>query len=204
MTTDRAVTRQQLADALGCKPSYVSKLRAAGRVVMAEDGKHYLLAATYRRMQETRDPAHQAVADRHAAARGAALAPAGGAGQGEDTARQPGAPSSPAQAVDDAVAGISPTYADARARREHAEATLRELDLRKRQGEILERADVEAAADRALTAASARLDALQDIIGPQIVGLDDEARARALVAEAVLIVKRELVRDFAAFAQVPA
>lgn len=199
---DRPVTRRELGAALGCRPSYVNALRAAGRVVMAEDGKHYLLEATRRRIAETRDPSHQAVADRHAAARGAALATAGAAGQG-NAAPAPIAAPAGADAVDAAVAAISPSYADAKARRENAEASLKEIDLRKRQGEILERVDVLAAADRAFTAASARLDALADQLGPQVIGIDDEVRARALIAEVVVIIKRELARDFAALAQVP-
>jgi hypothetical protein len=195
-SSDRPVTRRDLAAALGCKPSYVNALRAAGRVVMAEDGKRYLLEATRRRIAQTADPSHQAVADRHAAVRGAALATAGAAGQGDAAAPAPIA--APADAADAAVAAISPSYADAKARRENAEASLKEIDLRKRQGEILERTDVAAALDLAIVKLAARVDALADVLPPQVVGLDDEARIRAIVAEAVLIVRRELSRDFAA------
>ena len=204
MTADRAVTRQQLADLLGCSKSFINKLRAHGRVVMADDGKHYLLEATRRRIAETRDPSKRATAERHAAARGAPLALPGAAGQGDAAAPAPNAAPAGADAADEAVAQISPSYADARARREHAEAQLRELDLRKRQGQILERDDVARAVDRAVVTAGARLEALADTIAPQVVGLDDEARIRALIAEAVLIVRRELARDFAAALEVPA
>lgn len=196
MTADRAVTRQQLADLLGCSKSYVNKLRGEGRVVLADDGKHYLLEATRRRIAETRDPSKRSAVDRHAAARGAPLALPGAAGQG-DAPPAPTAAQAGADAADEAVAQVSPSYADARARREHAEAQLRELDLRKRQGEILERAEVARAVDRAYTAISARLNALPDNTAPQVVGLDDEARARALLAEAVTLALRELSRDFA-------
>jgi hypothetical protein len=172
--------------------------------VMAPDGEAYLLEATRERIAATRDPAHQAVADRHTAARGAALALPGAAGQRDGAPPPSQAPSSPAQAADETYLSGGQLYQDARARRENAEAGMREIDLRKRQGEILERADVEAAADLAMTAAAARLDALPELIVPQLIGIDDEARGRALVVEAVMIVKRELMRDFAAFAQVPA
>jgi hypothetical protein len=198
VTDDRAVTRQELADLLGCSKSYVNKLRAHARVVMAADGKHYLLEATRRRIAETRDPSKRPVAERHAAARGAALALPGAAGPGDGAAPVPNAAPAGADAADEALMRVDANFANAKARREHAEASLKELDLRKRQGELLERSDVLSAFDRAMVTLFARLEALADTIGPQVVGMTDEARARTLVAEIVLLARREVVRDFGA------
>jgi len=190
------VTRKELAAALGCAAGYINKLRAAGRLVLAADGKRYMIDASRTRIAATRDPAHQPVADRHAKARGAPLAGIAPATPGATTAPPTASPSSAADAADEAIAALGPSYADARARRVNADAQLREMDLRKRQGQIIERDDAVRGLNLAIIAAAARLDTLADTIAPQAVGIDDEVRLRAIVAEAVLIIRRELARDF--------
>jgi hypothetical protein len=194
---DQAVTRKQLAAALGCSASYVNALRAAGRVVMADDGKHYLLAATRQRIRETADPSHQAVADRHTAARGAALALPGAAGQGEAAAPAPIAAPAPAEAADDAVAAVSPSFAEARALREHYQAQQAKLDWQVRIGELIERKAAEARMAAGYTATRARAEGWPDLLAPQLVGIDDEARIRGMLAEAVHLMLTELQRDLA-------
>jgi hypothetical protein len=197
---DPIVTRKALAAALGCKPSYINTLRAAGRVVLADDGKHYRLEATRRRIAETKDPSHQAVADRHTAARGAPLAGIGGAGQGADSAPAPIAAPAPAEAAsapDDAIAAVSPSFAEARAMREHYQAQQAKLDWQVRIGELIERKAAEARMHAGYTTARARAESWPDLLAPQLVAIDDEARIRGLLAEAVHLMLTELQRDLA-------
>lgn len=203
---DVVVTRKQLKDRIGARSaSAINRMRDEGRVVPSPDGKGYLLHASLQRLRETQDPAKAHVAERHAKARGGPLNLAPQPGEWDTLPAAPEATRAPTPApspADDALAATSPTYADARARRENAEASLREIELRKRQGQILERDDVAAALDLAAEKCGARMDALADVLPPQVVGLDDEARIRAIVAEAVLIIRRELARDFAAMLEV--
>jgi hypothetical protein len=70
-----------------------------------------------------------------------------------------------------------------------------------RDGELLEAGDVAATVTTAVTVLRNRLEALADVLGPQLAAEGDEARCRALVAESVEHALEETARQFAAMAK---
>lgn len=78
---------KEFARRLHFKPGYITQLKNAGRLVLAEDGRRVRVAESLQLIEETRDPAKQGVRDRHAVARGAtstAPATAGASDDGEE------------------------------------------------------------------------------------------------------------------------
>jgi hypothetical protein len=158
--------------------------------VLTADGKQVLVEASQARIAATRDPAKQAVADRHAAAREAAQA----AGDGEVAAL---GSDLPPLAGDEAEGDLSVRRAKTRAaieeealfkiRRENAVAA----------GQLLSAADVEAAVADAATTLRNRLETLADVLAPQVASVPDEARCRAIIADQVEHLLAELARQFA-------
>lgn len=192
MALPETASFSEFATLAGVKKSYVTQLRQDGRLVLTDDGKRVRVAESFARMKATEDPSRDGVRARHAAARDQA------AGQG--TA---GAPPAPAAAPeppegDDEDDG---RYQHWRARSERAKALAAERDNRERDGELLEAGAVVAAASAATTTLRQRLESLADVLGPQLAAEDDEARCRALVAEAVEHALEETARQFAALAK---
>lgn len=203
MTDDRAVTRKELAGLLGCKASYVNALRAAGRVVLAADGKHYLLEATRRRIAETRDPAKLAVAERHAAGRGSALALPGAAGAGEGASVPSQPPSSPAQAAEAGGDRVGASYQQSRAVRERFMALQAKLDYERAIGRLLEATEVEHALSTTVTALRARLENLPEFLGAPLAAEQSEARCVALLRDYIDQALADLSRHFSEIAKGP-
>lgn len=173
MSDDRAVTLAELARALGVRPSYVSALKRAGRLVMADDGKRALLEASRARIAETRDPAKAAVAARHAQARGAAV----------DTGATTTDPTPPAD--DDGETPADATGADYqvwRARRERAVALREERANMIEAGKLMPIEQV--AEDVRIIAAQLRqtLETQLDAVIPRLVGLLTEDDVRRVIA----------------------
>jgi hypothetical protein len=73
----------------------------------------------------------------------------------------------------------------ARAAKELTAAKERQLNLRKRQGELLEEADVRRTWTETLSRFESRLRQIPDIIAPRLVPLDDVLEIRALVAKEI-------------------
>lgn len=165
------------ADHLGCRPSYVTELRKSGRLVLTDDGRAVRVAASLARIEATRDPAHAAVAERHAADRGAALSVAE-AGKGPAPGHVP---------EDDkhAEEGEGPDFQMWKARRERAAALREELKLGEESRDYLRRVDAVAVVSGAFVMLRASLEALPDNLAPVLAAESDENRVRILLAEEI-------------------
>lgn len=185
---DVVVSGKDLAALIGCRPSYIVQLKREGRVVPAPGGKGYQKAASLALHQQTRDPAYAGVAQRHAEARGGALAGAELAAGTSD--EQPSA--------DDA--GMQPSDA---VRKSRALADKAEVDARTAQreelvalGKLLDASQVEAFLAEAATTVRAELERMADTLAPQLAATADEARCRDLVWSEVSHALEELSRRF--------
>ncbi len=187
------------ARALGCKPSYVTELKAAGRLVLTEDGKRVRTAESLALLRDTADPAKAGVAARHAAKRGlggssapgAAQVPASGPDEADDADSE--AASNPADPVESSHAR----------RRSKALADKAEADARKalrdeqvELGQLLQAEEVEHAVRSAVVTFRGALENLPNTIAPQLAAMDDEGSVRVVVAEAIEHALEELARKF--------
>ena len=183
---------------IGVKASYGYDLRRAGRLVLADDGKAVQVAESIARIAATRDPAHQAVAERHAAERGAAAltghaptpAPAPAAGEGEGAG---------ADGEEESAEPRSYNYQASKAKREHFAAERERLEYRKASGDLMERQAVTGAFADAGVTLRGKLEAWSAVLPPQLAGRD-EAAIRATLADQVEMVLRDLVDRFNRFA----
>lgn len=179
MTTPAALTQKAFAEHIGCRPSYVTKLKKDGRLVIGDDGL-VRVAESIARIEATRDPAKRAVAERHATERGAALqAPAG---EGTD------------KATEDPAVLANPDYQAARAKREHFAAEREEMRYRQEAGELLVAVEVEGEVASILTELRTRLEALPDTLGPQLAPITDEQQVRTRLAEEIEMALGEVAR----------
>lgn len=191
------------ARAINCKPSYVTELKAAGRLVLTEDGKRVRVTPSLALMRETADPARAGVAARHAAKReqGAAITatgsptPASGPDEGDE------------QYPD--TSGYADPVTDSHARRRaKAQADKAEADTRKalrdekiELGQLLQAEEVEHAVRGAVVAFRGALENLPNTIAPELSAITDEGRVRVVLAEALEHALGELARRFGAIAR---
>jgi hypothetical protein len=127
------LSRSEFAAQQGWSPSYVTKLGKQGRLVFDQAEKLIDVAATLARLRRTEDPAKSAVRDHHAAAR---------VGKHVTPLVQHSAPPNAEKPPTDS----DPKYWGNKTRREGALAELAELELAKKRGELVERAQVESMA----------------------------------------------------------
>ena len=178
MTQPEQLTPRQFAERLGYKPHYGNQLKKDGRLVMAPDGKHVLLAESLARFEATKDPSRAGVAARHAQARAQAQEPA---------------PEKTDETDDGADWASAPRYdfQNAKAKREHWAAEREHAAFRKEAGELIELSDhVAALADLGATV-RAKLEAWASVLAPQLAGRD-EGGVRAVIADQVELLLREL------------
>jgi hypothetical protein len=188
------MTRSEFAAHVGVTKPAVTAWAKAGRLVM--EGNLVRAAASIDRINATAAPDKAHVAARHAEARGHALLTAAAAAT--TTAPPAGNPPSlPAGAAgdDDEPAGID--YQAARAKREHYLAKAAERDYLVSIGQLLRADDVTGALAAVMTSVRARLEAMPDLLAPQVIGVDDEPRVRALLAEHVELALAEAARELA-------
>lgn len=180
---------------LGVKPQAVTALRHAGRLVLTEDGKRVVVAASQQRLRDTADPSKAGVVARHAAARAAAGA-AVGASVGPAEVATPGAPAND-DAADDGQEPAGADYQSSRARREHYAALEAQRSYEVAIGKLMDAGEVASAVAHAATMLRTRLESLPDVLGPQLAAIQDEAQARATLAEAIEVALEEVSRQFA-------
>lgn len=195
-------TQAEFARLMSWRPSYVTQLKQAGRLVLAADGRRVRVAESLARIEATRDPSRAHVAERHAQAR----QPGQGEGQGEG-ALQPAAAGGPGTApatvakphadADPEDATLPRSYAEAKAEREHYLALAARRDYEQSIGELLEAAAVRSALADAGTTLRTRLESLRDILAPQLAPITDEARIRTLLSDEFEHALAELSRGFA-------
>ena len=187
--------RREFAAILGCKPGYVTQLIAQGRVVLTDDGKQVRVAESLARIRATRDPAHQPVADRHAASRGQALA--------DDAQPDDYAPSSsPAQAPQrpDAAAVAGNSYQQARAVKERFLALEAKRAYEVAMGQLRDAREVEHAVATAFTATRTALQNLAQTLAPVLAATTTEEAARTEMATAFEAILAELSTTLATMA----
>lgn len=193
MTSPATASLKEFAVILGnVKPGYVSQLKRDGRLVMAEDGKRVQVAESLQLIKDTRDPSKLGAVRRHAAAR---AAEADAAPVTTPEADDP---------ADDALDGLGRTFHEARARREHYQALEAKRAYEVAIGKVVDARDVANVVSSAVVTLRTRLESLPDLLAPQMVGLPDEGRARALLAEAIEHALDEASRQFSTLAKAPA
>ncbi|MGN6520501.1 MAG: hypothetical protein ACTHK2_13850 [Dokdonella sp.] len=181
-------TFREFADLIKRKPSYVTQLRQADRLVLTEDGKRVRVAESIARIEATRDPSRIGTVARHAQARGEdGPTIAGGDIEGEDEAS--------AQDARD------PKFQASRAMRENYLALAAKRDYEREIGLLMDAADVESAIASASTQLRRTLEQLPDNLAPRLAAESDEARIRSIMAEEIHHALQELAREFAAIAK---
>lgn len=176
MTHPETATFKAFAEFIGCKPSYVTELRKAGRLVLTDDGRAVRVAESIARIEATRDPSRAGVAERHAAHRGAPLA---------TSEAPPSAPAADDGADDQDDNDADPNFQRWKARRERAAALREEIKLGEESKEYLRRTDAAAIVGNAFVMLRTSLEAMPDSVAPVLAGETDENRIRILLAEEV-------------------
>jgi hypothetical protein len=189
---------------IGVKPSYITELKTAGRLVLTADGKRVRVEESRALIKSTSDPARAGVVARHAAARGrAAATPAPAAGMATTTG----------ETGDDADQESARVYTDpveeshAR-RRTKALADKAEADARKalrdeqiELGQLLPAEEVEHAVRGAVVTFRGALENLPNTIAPELAAISDEGRVRVVLAESLEHALDELARKFGQLAR---
>ena len=182
MTGTNVMSIGQFNTHMGYKGRYAYQLAKEGRLVFAPDGKHVLVAESIKRIEATRDPSRQGVADRHAKERGYSVSTQGAPDnglQGEAVANQ------------GAAIADSYQYQDAKAKKEHYAALREEAAYRKEMGELMDAGEVLGAFADAGAKVAGVLDALPATVGPMLVGQSQEEVMRIL-AEQMDIARAEM------------
>jgi len=151
------VKQIEFARLLGIARSYVTKLKADGRLVM--DGMLVDVEASRLRIVETADPNRDDVASRWAVQRALKVPIAPTTLTHEDTG-------------EDETLPATGSYATARARKENAQADIAEMERDKQRGQLIERAAVAAAIEDIMTAVRQALEQQPHRIAPLLVGND--------------------------------
>ncbi|MDR3444709.1 hypothetical protein [Dyella sp.] len=186
-------TFSEFARMLGVKPSAVTALKNADRLVLTVDGKHLLVAESQQRMRDTSDPSKAGVVERHAAARTARQGEGADAAQDDDD--------EPVDEAGDAATGEVGRYQSSRARREHYLALSAQRDYELEIGKLMVAADVVATVSSTLTVLRTTLERLPDVLGPQLAAETDEGRVRAVLVDAIEHALEDTARQFASLAK---
>lgn len=191
MTTPETLGLKAFADHIGCKPSYITALKKAGRLVLTEDGKQVRVAESIARIEATRDPSMAGVAARHAQARGAELAaaqqPEAGQGMAADRVAE--------------TEKVGNTYQAARAVKERFLALAAKRDYEVSMGKLMPAEDVRHAIANAITVLRNDLENIPDSVAPVLASETDEARVRVLLADEIEHALSNLASRFAAIAK---
>ncbi len=179
---DRAGSQADFARFVGWDKSHVTRLKQAGQLVMAEDGKSVNFAGSLRRILDQADPARDAQRAEAAGRRPAAA-----------HSQPPGNEDDGALPAGDSA---SLSYATSRARKEHWQSELARLEYERAVGQVVPRREVELAmADAAMVFRQA-LENMPHRVAPDLVGRDLDAVRAMLKGEAQAILA-ELSRAFA-------
>lgn len=185
MTAPEQLSKRAFADRIGVKPSYVRQLEIDGRLVLTPNGRAVLVEASIARIEATRDPGKQAVAERHAAERGAPAATGHAVpllDDGEDDAGE--------------LSGSALyNFQSSKAKKMHWEAEREQTAFRKEAGELMERSAVVAAFADAGATLRGQLEAWSTVLPPQLAGRD-EAAVRATITDQVEQLLRDLSDKF--------
>lgn len=180
MTIERAT---DFATRLGVTQSYITKLKQAGRLVLADDGKSIDVEKSLDLIAATADPNRDDVAARHAAARGKSVT----------TGKK-----SPIQQPDEETFGHS--YAAARAVKEKYAAMAAKMEYERAIGKLGEISDFSAAIEDILIAVRQSLEQFPNNVAPMLVGGTlDEIRAK--LKQAIIELLDKATKDLSASLQ---
>lgn len=176
-TATATATLSEFAALEGVSPSYITKLKQHGRLVLTADGK-VEVEASRRRIEETKDPNRDDVRARHAARKKADVAP------------PPAPPLNERPPPEPNVA--SESFQKSRAVKEHYLARTSKFEYERMIGELVDRADVDfVLADYGATVRGL-LQRLADRLSPQVYPLKTLEETHAAIVEAVDELQREL------------
>jgi hypothetical protein len=181
MTT---VTQADLARHLGTSRSYITALKAADRLVLADDGKGIDLEASLARIEATRDPQRADVSERHANARAGTLLAASQAK--EEASTPPPAHPEPEDAN---------SYQAARALKEKYAAKTARMEYERAIGKLIERQAVEDAIEDVMTIVRQQLEQMPNRVSPQLIDQPLDT-VRATLKREVHDILTEMVREF--------
>lgn len=184
MTTVFGLSRREFAKELGCSVGWVQKLVETGRCVLTADGK-IDGPASKARIAATADPGRRDVADRHAQARGAALA-----GVKESLTVAPGV-----GGLDELPAG---SRAEAKAILMQIENGLMMIERDLRKGRRYDREAVRREAAALGSMLRAGIERVIDQTAPRLAATGDGALRRTILSREVArlryVIKREMPR----------
>lgn len=187
MLNPETATFSEFARIAGFSRSYITQLRKDDRLVF--DGRRIRIDPSLQRIRDTADPAKAGVKQRWAEHR-------------EEPSQTP-----PAAADDDhdaieatTQAGIS--FQAARAVKERYQAMAAKRDYELSMGKLLNAEDVRQVLFAAATTLRSRFENLPDTLGPQLAAIDDEARARATLADYIEHALEETASAFRAAEEV--
>lgn len=170
-TAEQAVAKVEFARMLGVAPSYITKLRKLGRLVLDDRGR-VVVEESRKRIRATSDPNRSDAADRWAQLRGTPVDLGGDEPRTETRTPAPG----------DDVAGEPMSHADAKTLKEFYLAENARLDYEERCGQLLQRDEVRTITATAAVSCRAALEGLPRALAPRLVG-KDETQILALLTE---------------------
>lgn len=181
MDAQTTMTQAEFARHLGRNKSYVTRLKQAGRLVMA--GRQVAVEASLEKIRGTASPERDQVAARFA--------------EPGDDQRVPLGPDGGSQPTGSDVT----TYQTARAKKEHYLALQAEADYRQNIGELLEADQVRFVAADAGARLRSMLERLPDRLADELAAIDDPQRVRALLVENIEETLHEVADSFEALAR---
>lgn len=201
--TPQTASVNEFARMLGVRPSAITALRNAGRLVFTDDGKRILVDESRTLIRETMDPSKAGVVARHAAARAARNAAQGATGadaqpSAQDAPEAQPAPPHAALAPESTAVRAASGYQASRAVREKFLALAAKRDYEISIGKLLDAAEVTAAATTAVATLRGRLEVLSDVLAARLAAVRDESAARAILTEEIEHALEDLARQFQA------
>lgn len=193
MTT--VATQADFARRLGVSRSHVTGLKHAGRLVLTDNGL-VDVDASIARIDATRDPNRDDVANRHAAAR-ERLQTAADPPVPPVPPQAPASPLAPLDAAPHADPDDSISYQAARTVKERYAAKTAKLEYERAIGHLVERAAVEAAVEDIMTTVRQSLEQQPHRLAPLLIGKDLDA-IRATLRQETAHILGAMVADFAA------
>jgi phage terminase Nu1 subunit (DNA packaging protein) len=170
----RTLGKKAFANYIGCAPSYVTKLRKDGRLVLTPNGRGVRVAESLKLMAETRGGRDDVTA------RWAALA---GRVIPEVPEAAPEAPAPPSGG-EEAGGGVRLARAEAEARKATAQAEQEEMKSAQMRGDLIPRDDVEAALRFVGAAIRGQLDVLPDQTAPLVAPITALDEVHAMLQDA--------------------
>lgn len=192
MTDDEAITLKQFAGVLGVEPSYVTKLKQAGRLVLDARGR-VLVSASKKLIAETAgrsDGARNHWSSKRSQKAAAAASSGAPVDLPEDS--DTSASSEETAASDSSAEPRTNSQTYWNRREAAARAQLREMELEERMGKLVDVEVVKGAAANIGTMLRSALETLPDQLAPALVGMNDEGQIHAVLIEHMEAVLRDI------------